>query len=71
MYAATVFVGGRIADPGNDTVIEQPTPADEAFLTEQLERHHLSPPGAFKKIVSGRKLWNFDRNELELWKVAL
>jgi hypothetical protein len=25
----------------------------------------------FRKVVSGRKLWNFDRRELEVWKAAL
>ncbi|MBI3461662.1 MAG: hypothetical protein HY000_01175, partial [Planctomycetes bacterium] len=58
MYEGVVFVGGRIADLGNDAVIEQPTPADEAFLVEQLHRYNLRPPASFKKIVSGRKLWN-------------
>jgi len=71
MYAGTVFVGGQIADLGNDAVIEQPTPADEALLAEQLHRYSLRPPASFKKIVSGRKLWNFDKSELETWKVAL
>jgi glutamate synthase domain-containing protein 3 len=71
MYAATVFVGGRIADLGNDAVVESPTPEDEAFLAEQLQRYQVRPPARFQKIVAGRKLWNFDRNELELWKVAL
>ena len=71
MYAGVVFVGGQIADLGNDTVIEEPTPADEAFLAEHLHRYNIRPPASFKKIVSGRKLWNFDRKELDVWKVAL
>jgi glutamate synthase domain-containing protein 3 len=71
MYEGVVFVGGQIADLGNDAVIEQPSPADEAFLTENLNRYELRPPAAFKKIVSGRKLWNFDKTELDVWKHAL
>ncbi len=71
MYGATVFVGGRIADLGNDAVVEQPTDADEAFLADHLRRFSLRPPAAFKKIVSGRKLWNFDKSELDTWKAAL
>ena len=71
MYAGVVFVGGRIADLGNDAVVEPPAPADEAFLAEQLHRYNRRPPASFKKIVSGRKLWNFDKSELETWKVAL
>ena len=71
MYAGVVFIGGAIAELGNDAVIEQPTAADEAFLAEHLQRHNVRSPAAFKKIVSGRKLWNFDTKELDIWKVAL
>jgi glutamate synthase domain-containing protein 3 len=71
MYEGVVFVGGSIADLGNDAVIEQPTPADAAFLAANLQRYNVRPPTSFKKIVSGRKLWNFDKSELESWKVAL
>jgi glutamate synthase domain-containing protein 3 len=71
MYAGTVFVGGRITALGNDAVIEQPTPDDDRWLAEQLGRYAMQPPARFRKIVSGRKLWNFDKSELEIWKVAL
>src|SRR5207249_3142239 len=71
MYAGTIFVGGSIADLGNDAVIEQPTPDDQAFLSEQLSRYSLHRPASFKKVISGRKLWNFDRKELDIWKAAL
>ena len=33
-------------------------------------RHGLAPAD-FKKIVSGKKLYNFDKNEKEIWKTAL
>ncbi len=71
MYAGVVFVGGKIADLGNDAIIERPSPADEAFLAEQFQRYNIQPPASFKKIVSGRKLWNFDKSDLDVWKVAL
>jgi glutamate synthase domain-containing protein 3 len=71
MYAGVVFVGGTIADLGNDAVIEQPTAADQTFLAECLKRYALRPPASFKKVVSGRKLWTFDKTELGLWKAAL
>ena len=71
MYEGVVFVGGKIADLGNDAVIEIPAPADEAYLAEQLHRYNLRPPASFKKIVSGRKLWNFATSELDIWKAAL
>jgi hypothetical protein len=25
----------------------------------------------FRKVVSGRKLWNFDKKDLDIWKAAL
>jgi methylamine---glutamate N-methyltransferase subunit B len=71
MYEGVVFVGGRVASLGNDAVIEEPTPEDRAALADLLTAHGVPPPGAFKKVVSGRKLWNFDRKELDIWKVAL
>jgi glutamate synthase domain-containing protein 3 len=71
MYEGVVFVGGRIAALGNDAVVEAATPEDELALRELLEAHKVPGPGVFKKVVSGRKLWNFDRKELEVWKAAL
>jgi methylamine---glutamate N-methyltransferase subunit B len=71
MYAGVVFVGGEIADLGNDAVIEQPTATDQALLAESLARHDLPRAVAFRKIVSGRKLWTFDKSELDVWKAAL
>ena len=52
-------------------MIEDPTSHDEAFLAPLLHQYNLRGPTRFKKIVSGRKLWNFDRKELEVWKAAL
>jgi glutamate synthase domain-containing protein 3 len=71
MYEGVVFVGGRIAALGNDAVVEEPTAQDRADLKDLLTTYQVPAPPAFKKIVSGRKLWNFDRKELDLWKVAL
>jgi hypothetical protein len=27
-------------------------------------------PDAFRKVVSGRKLWNYDKKEWDVWKAA-
>ena len=35
-----------------------------------LARFRLEGPDAFRKVVSGRKLWNYDRKELDAWKAA-
>jgi glutamate synthase domain-containing protein 3 len=72
MYEGVVFVGGRqIASLGNDAVAEEPNSEDEAWLMPLLHQYNLHAPARFKKIVSGKKLWNFDRKELEVWKAAL
>ncbi len=78
MYEAVCFVGGNIAELGNDAVIEDPTAEDLATLESTLS-HHLptairNPQSAirnFKKVVAGRKLWNFDKDERAVWREAL
>jgi glutamate synthase domain-containing protein 3 len=71
MYEGVVFVSGTIAALGNDAVVQEPTAEDRAALAELLATYRVPAPPAFKKIVSGRKLWNFDRKELGVWKAAL
>ncbi len=71
MYEGTVFVGGTIAALGNDAVVEEPTAADRQELERLLRTYGIERQPAFKKVVSGRKLWNFDKKELDIWKAAL
>ena len=71
MYEGVVFVGGKIEALGNDAVIEEPNAEDRASLRELLATCNMPAPAAFRKVVSGRKLWNFDRKELATWKAAL
>ena len=78
MYESVCFVGGEIAELGNDAVIEEPTEEDLRFLTHTLSHHlpqksrHLSNDiHKYKKIVAGRKLWNFNKKEREIWREAL
>jgi methylamine---glutamate N-methyltransferase subunit B len=72
MYAGTVFLGGKCSDLGADAVYEEVATAEEELVASSLERHKVAGPSAgFRKIVSGRKLWNFERSERALWKSAL
>jgi glutamate synthase domain-containing protein 3 len=71
MYEGTVFVGGAIAQLGHDAVIQEPTAADRQELERLLETYGIERRPAFKKVVSGRKLWNFDKKDLDVWKAAL
>jgi len=71
MYEGVVFVGGQIAEMGNDTVVQEPTAEERAALNDLLATYQMGTPAAFRKVVSGRKLWNFDRKDLDVWKAAL
>ncbi|MBX3009989.1 MAG: hypothetical protein KF832_00735 [Caldilineaceae bacterium] len=75
MYETVCFVGGSVTDLGNDAVIEPLTTADKTLLETTLTTY--LPPGSypelsqFKKVVAGRKLWNFDKREWTTWREAL
>ena len=71
MYEGRIFVGGEIQELGNDAVVEDPDPEDRDFLTRNLAPRGLPVPDSFKKVVSGRRLWNFSRKERDLWKEVL
>ena len=72
MYEGRLFVGGKIAELGNDAVVKEVTAEDREFLRGALAPLGSSPDGHdFKKVESGRRLWNFDKKELDLWKAAL
>jgi glutamate synthase domain-containing protein 3 len=73
MYDATVFVGGSIGERGADVVEADVTPEDRARLAATLDRWSLDGPDTktFRKLVSGRALWNFHRDDVETWKAAL
>ena len=78
MYETVCFVGGRIADLGNDAVVVESTDEDKEFLDAALSRYvpsslraNLPDGGGFRKVVAGRKLWNFDKAEWRAWEEAL
>ncbi len=71
MYEGAIFVAGEILDLGNDAVVQDTDDADKGFLREKLAPWRISHGRRFKKIVSGRRLWNFDKQDFDLWKEAL
>jgi glutamate synthase domain-containing protein 3 len=71
LYEGVVFVGGKITALGNDAVVQEPSAEDQAALRGLLTTYNVPGPARFQKIVSGRRLWNFDKKELDIWKVAL
>src|SRR5579872_3148176 len=73
LYETECFVGGSIQGLGTDAVVEEPSREDVAWLAATLAQYL---PGArrgsgFKKVVAGRKLWNFDKREWKVWQEAL
>ena len=72
MYEGTIYVAGEVASLGADAVDAELEQGDVEFLRAELERHEIDrEPSSFRKIASGRKLWNFSKKEFELWKTAL
>jgi glutamate synthase domain-containing protein 3 len=74
MYETVCFVGGRVAELGNDAIMAPLTAEDATFLATALARYLNAPPPdpySFKKVVAGRKLWNFDQREWTIWREAL
>jgi glutamate synthase domain-containing protein 3 len=71
LYEGRIFVGGEIAGLGNDAVLEEPTSEDQAFLRETLAGAGLEANRSFRKVVSGRQLYHFDKREFARWRHAL
>lgn len=72
MYEGTIYVGGRVAAYGADAVEKELTEDDRTLLRAALEQFDIDAARYdFKKIESGRKLWNFSRHEPEMWRNAL
>jgi glutamate synthase domain-containing protein 3 len=71
MYEAEVYVAGNAGALGNDAVVADTTRPELATLLAQLAAFGLPQPGSFRKILAGRRLWNFDKKDLDVWKEAL
>ena len=71
MYAGRIFVGGRIAELGNDAVIEDVTDEERLFLDTTLAQYDVAAPASFQKVVSGKRLWQFDKKDFQTWREAL
>ncbi|MGB0412232.1 MAG: GXGXG motif-containing protein [Pikeienuella sp.] len=66
MYDGTIYVGGDIKSLGVDAVEEEKNDLDRAWLTRKLTQYGLMPENGiehFKKVVSGKMLWNYDNLE--------
>jgi methylamine---glutamate N-methyltransferase subunit B len=72
LYEGRIFIAGEIGELGNDAVPGELTADDRQFLADSLAPFgYQADQYEFKKIVAGRKLWNFDKKDFETWRVAL
>ena len=66
LYDGTIFVGGKIKSLGADAVEAEITDLDIAWLKRKLKVAEIDKKIDFSKmtkIVSGKKLWNYDNLE--------
>jgi glutamate synthase domain-containing protein 3 len=71
MYDGAIYVGGKVASLGVDCVESEMTTADEELIDRKFRIYGLERPGAFRKFVCGRKLWNYDNLEPSERKLVL
>ena len=71
MYEGSVYVGGSVHSLGADCVEAELTGDDRAMLEAELTQNGIDAGGDWKKLVSGRKLWNFSKHEYDAWRAAL
>ena len=72
MYEGTVYVGGEIASLGADCVESELGDDDRELIARELGQSGLDAGGRdWKKLVAGKKLWNFSRHEYDAWRGAL
>ncbi len=74
LYEGKIFVAGHIDDLGSDAVKEELSEEDVSLLDGLLSGYGINGsrgPKDFTKIVSGKRLYNFDKRDYEMWRVAL
>jgi glutamate synthase domain-containing protein 3 len=74
IYEGKLFVLGATDDLGNDAIVTEILDDDKLKISGLLSKYNIDgiPENPrFKKIVSGKKLYNFDKSDFKLWRVAL
>ena len=72
LYEGRLYVRGKIKSLGSDAVEAELSLDDIEMLTSAIaEVNTNASPADFRKIVSGKKLYNFNTKEKEIWKLAL
>ena len=71
MYEGTIYIGGQVGTLGSDVVEDDVTEPERLEILTLLDLWKLPAPEGFRKLVSGRTLWNFRKADLHVWKAAL
>jgi methylamine---glutamate N-methyltransferase subunit B len=72
MYAGSIYVAGAIQALGADAVEHPLDEEDKTMLAETLRPFGIRAETLpFRRIESGKRLWNFSTKEPELWSQAL
>jgi methylamine---glutamate N-methyltransferase subunit B len=74
MYDGTIYIAGELASLGVDAVWGTMTDFDRQWLERKLRMYDVKPKGgldAFRKIVAGKQLWNYDNLEPTEKKMVL
>jgi glutamate synthase domain-containing protein 3 len=72
MYAGTIYIAGPVEALGADAVERALDEEDRKMLAETLSPFGIeSERFPFRRVESGKRLWNFSTKEPELWRHAL
>ncbi len=63
MYEGAIYVGGEIGSLGNDAKVDEVGEEELIRLWEVLESHGVQARPRFRKVVSEKKLYHFDKLE--------
>ena len=63
MYEGVIYVAGEVGSLGSDALLEETTEEDLLLIWDVLERNGIERPAKFRKIVSAKKLYHFDKLE--------
>ena len=63
MYEGEIYVGGKITSLGNDAKIVEPTQKELNQIIKKLKENNVIYRQKFKKIISEKKLYHFDKLE--------
>jgi glutamate synthase domain-containing protein 3 len=74
MYDGTIYIAGKYESLGVDAVESEITDIDIQWLSKKLSIYGLKVPNGvenIRKIISGKKLWNYDNLEPAEKKLVL